>query len=232
MALPQSLLDESALLYRKVVSHGYMEHEAIANALVELVDRLPPIRRVLDLGSGDAELMKRFGRRREIGEYLAVDRSAESLDRAKAKLQDIAAEMQVFQADMLDFLWGSSTEFDLILVGYAVNALDADEKRALLRLARTRLSPQGVLLVYDAFRQPGESRQDCLDGYARIVEEDWSDLHDSEVAAIKTHVNRCCFPEDFETFVAWAVRADLRLDPELSWTGHNPYHKLIALRRA
>ncbi len=207
-----------------------MEHESIAHEVVKVSDRLPRVRRVLDLGCGDAEVMRRFGAHREVDQYFAVDRSRQALDRASAWLQDIAVEVQTFQADMLDFLWGTSLKFDLILIGYALNGLDGEEKRALLRLARTRLSSDGVLVVYDVFKQSGQSREDCLDGYAHIIEEDWTELHASEVAAIKTHIDRCCYPEDLGQFYRLLARAGLRPDPDLSWSGQNPYHKLICAR--
>jgi SAM-dependent methyltransferase len=232
IAYSQTLAEESDSLYRKVVDHGYMEHELIAQELLKVSDHLPRVRRILDLGCGDAEVLTRFGAYREIDEYFAVDRSRQALDRAGARLEDIAAGVHLYQQDMLEFLWATSLEFDLILIGYALNALDVDEKRALLRLARTRLTPEGVLLVHDVFRQPGESRQGCLEGYARIVENDWTELHPSEIAAVKTHIDRCCQPEDLDQFCRLAVRAGLRPDPALSWTGKNPYHKLIGVRPA
>lgn len=230
IAYSQAFADEPDLLYGKVVGHDYLEHEAIAHEVVKVVDRIPHVRRILDLGCGDAEVIARLSRRREIEQYFAVDRNRAALDRAGARLQDIAGELRLLENDMLDFLWSTSEEFDLILLGYAMNSLELDEKRALMRLARRRLSPDGVLLVYDVFGLPGESREDCLEGYARVVEENWQDLNASEIQAVKTHISRCCAPEDVDTLRGLASRAGLHSDPEPLWTGQNPYHKLISAR--
>ncbi len=108
-----------------------------------LLEFLPPApRRVLDLGTGDGELVARIRALHPDVEALAADFSAEMLGRARARLGGEPG-MRVVEHDLEEPLpdaWGT---FDVVVSSFAIHHVGHDRKRALYREVYERLEPGG-----------------------------------------------------------------------------------------
>jgi len=109
-----------------------------------VLEFLPPApRRVLDLGTGDGELLARIRAVHPDAGGVAADFSAEMLERARARFAADPA-VTVVEHDLNEALparWGT---FDVVVSSFAIHHLDHGRKRGLYREVRDRLEPGGV----------------------------------------------------------------------------------------
>jgi tRNA (cmo5U34)-methyltransferase len=109
-----------------------------------VLEFLPPApRRVLDLGTGDGELLARIRAVHPDADGVAADFSAEMLERARARFAADPA-VTVVEHDLNEALpdaWGT---FDVVVSSFAIHHLDHRRKRGLYREVRDRLEPGGV----------------------------------------------------------------------------------------
>jgi SAM-dependent methyltransferase len=103
-------------------------------------------RSMLDLGTGTGHMLRRFAKRFE--HVVAVDHSRAMLDvarrtSARSKLGDI----EFVAADAYDFLAHEPRRFDLVTCVGFLHHLQPESLAQLLDLARSRLAPDGVLIV-------------------------------------------------------------------------------------
>jgi tRNA (cmo5U34)-methyltransferase len=109
-----------------------------------VLEFLPPApRRVLDLGTGDGELLARIRAVHPDADGVAADFSAEMLERARARFAADPA-VTVVEHDLNEALpdaWGT---FDVVVSSFAIHHVDHRRKRGLYREVRDRLEPGGV----------------------------------------------------------------------------------------
>ena len=119
-----------------------------------LLEYLPPApRRVLDLGTGDGELLAHVRGMHPQAAGVAVDFSAEMLARARARYADEPA-VTVVEHDLdrpLPSSWGT---FDVVVSSFAIHHLAHDRKRVLYREVRDRLEPGGVFCNLEHVASP------------------------------------------------------------------------------
>jgi SAM-dependent methyltransferase len=153
------------------VDANWMAHREIFQALRAWVMlRSPGPFTLLDLGCGDAGLIKGTLDETGVWAYTGVDASPTALSRARNELAGARFQVRLREADMLAYLRGDSgpagsgKRFDVILASYAVHHLPVREKQEFFRLAHQALSPHGSLLFADVFRRDSETRAEYLDG--------------------------------------------------------------------
>jgi SAM-dependent methyltransferase len=111
----------------------------------ELVAHLPArVDRVLDLGTGDGRLLAAVREARPGAGGVAVDFSAEMLDRARDRYA-AAPDVEVVDHDLDHPLpdWGT---FDVVISGFAIHHLEDDRKAALYGEVYDRVRPDGRFL--------------------------------------------------------------------------------------
>ena len=121
---------------------------ASINALFRPMSRsLPAQRRImLDVGTGTGHMLRRFARSFE--RAVAVDHSQAMLDVTRATAARLGlANVDFVAADAHDFLARETRQFDLITCVGFLHHLQPSSLVELLRLARARLAPGGVLIV-------------------------------------------------------------------------------------
>jgi len=120
-------------------------------ALLEFLPAAP--RRVLDLGTGDGELLARIRDVHPDAEGVAVDFSAEMLGRARARFADDPA-VTVVAHDLDDPLPASWGTFDAVVSSFAIHHLDDARKRALYGEVYEHLVPGGVFCNLEHVASP------------------------------------------------------------------------------
>ena len=118
-----------------------------------------PVRRILDLGTGTGTGALALAQRFEAAEVVAVDKSAELLDRLDAKARGLAVgdRIRPVQAD-LDAHWPEAGPFDLVWASASLHHL-ADPDRVLARVLDA-LSPGSPLVALE------------MDSFPRFLPED------------------------------------------------------------
>ncbi|MEM7437694.1 MAG: class I SAM-dependent methyltransferase [Myxococcota bacterium] len=216
-------------LYRKVVENDYMAHTAIAQAVERALGEVPDAPSVLDLGCGDAEVVSRLAEVRSIGTYFGVDQSGAAIDSARARLERLLPGLDFKQENLLEFVRTTPLRFDVILCGYTLHHLSTEEKRDFFRFVRRVLNRGGMLMAYDAFRPPSESRRDYLEAYIAWIAEEWDAIHPEEHEAIASHMRAEDKPETLDVFCQLAQDAGLRPTRTPEWSCERNYHHLIRI---
>lgn len=120
-------------------------------ALLEFLPATP--RRVLDLGTGDGELLARVREAHPATEGVAVDFSAEMLGRARDRFADDPA-VTVVAHDLDDALPTSWGMFDAVVSSFAIHHVDDARKHTLYGEVYERLAPGGVFCNLEHVASP------------------------------------------------------------------------------
>jgi SAM-dependent methyltransferase len=134
--------------------------EFFAAVLRELVAREPPLRRVLELGSGPGFLARYVLEHLGDVDYVALDFSAAMHQLAHARLGSLATSVRFEQRDFKDESWFVGLgEFDAVFTVQAIHELRHKlYATSLHRQVRSILSAGGSYLVCDHFLGEGGMR--------------------------------------------------------------------------
>ncbi|MFO7630073.1 MAG: class I SAM-dependent methyltransferase [Prochlorococcaceae cyanobacterium] len=212
--------------YRTIVNHNLMEHgplaEATAAALEGWLAQRPPGAappRMLDLGCGDLALLAPLLQRLPLGSYTGLDLSAAVLPRAQAALGPVPYPCNWQQADLQSWIQAEGPAIDILHSAFAIHHLSEAEKETFLRAARGRISPQGIFLWADVFREPGETLAPYLERYTRRMR-GWQVLSPEQQAQAIDHVS--CFDQPAERGAIEATATAAGWQWQWIWQGsHN-----------
>jgi predicted TPR repeat methyltransferase len=148
--------------YRAIVEHDLMEHRAVAAATAAAIERWltarggdAPAPTMVDLGCGDLALLAPLLRRLPLGSYTGLDLAAVVLPLAQAALGAVPYPARWQEGDLLAWAQESAAQStDILHSAFAIHHLDDDGKARFLRAARRRISPDGLFLWVDVFREP------------------------------------------------------------------------------
>ncbi len=132
---------------RKDLPHRLDGYEA----LLEFLPATP--RRVLDLGTGDGELLARVRAAHPAAEGMAVDFSAEMLGRARRRFADDAT-VTVVEHNLDEPLPGAWGTFDAVVSSFAIHHVSDARKRFLYGEVHDRLEPGGVFCNLEHVASP------------------------------------------------------------------------------
>lgn len=217
-------------LYHRVIEQDYMFHRAI-HGEVRTVLRQSRSRRILDLGCGDAATMASTLDGLTLIGYTGVDLSPVALDAAATNLVSTGVKARLVESDFMAFLAESSAaEYDAIIAGYTVHHLQGDDLTRFFSLARRRLTPGGVILIYDVFREESETREQNLTRNHAWRVEAWKALSPDDLESIRGHVFEADYPKSQAEISFHAAEAGLEQAPELLFSAVTGIHRLYAWR--
>jgi SAM-dependent methyltransferase len=191
--------------YRRVVDHDLMEHRALtaatARAINDWLAARPagaPSARMVDLGCGYLGLLAPVLRHLPLGSYLGLDLSAPVLPRAAAALGPVSYPCQWREQDLL--AWAEAEPepepVDLLHSAFALHHLSDDDKARFLELCRRHLSPDGLLLWADVFREPGEAREAYVARYVERIRRGWNPFEPEQRQQVIDHLSQFDNPAD------------------------------------
>jgi ubiquinone/menaquinone biosynthesis C-methylase UbiE len=197
--------DRSAGEYDEILSHN-------RTGARRLVEAIPPgdYDEILDVGCGTGfvteEMVRRFGTSRVTG----VDPSEGMLERFRAKLTDLGAEVTLVQAGVHDMPVPDGA-FDAVVSGMAFHWFP-DKPGAIAAMAR-RLKPGGVMAVLASGTGTDAEFLDVLRAIDPPVPPGWISVFD-EIQ--RTGDQLAGYMEDarLEVIDAWEERRVRRTDPE------------------
>jgi SAM-dependent methyltransferase len=215
-------------IYDLVLDHDYMFHRELYGEVARtLVDRFGnhPFR-VLDLGCGSGRHLAPVLQARPVARYEGHDLSPVAISHARKNFGALACPVHFGEGDLRVALREEGGEpFDLIFTGFTLHHFTAAERTEILRLARRRLAPGGLVLVLDSMRDEGQTREAWLDAYCGWIGTDWRALSQEGLAAIFEHIRGCDQPGTLAEHDAAAVQAGFTRSRTIA---HRRWHRLWA----
>ena len=219
------LFQQQWATYRAVVQHDLMEHREVAEATAAAIEHWlqhrpseAPAPRMLDLGCGDLALLAPLLRRLPLGHYSGLDLTGSVLPLAQQALGAVPYPCQWIEADLLDWATGTTAlptdpgeaerqTVDLLHSAFALHHLSDAQKTDFLRAVRQRISPAGLFIWVDVFRQPGESREVYLERYRERIRNGWDVLSLAQQEQVISHISSFDIPADRAAIQAAAENA-------------------------
>lgn len=223
--------------YRAIVEHDLMEHRAVAEATASAIDDWLTARpagaaapQLVDLGCGDLALLAPLLQRLPLGSYTGLDLAAVVLPLARQSLGPVPYATHWREGDLLAWAQGqldgasagspAPQTPDILHSAFAIHHLDDGAKITFLQAARRRISPDGLFVWVDVFREPGESREAYVARYRQRISAGWHQLTGEQQEHVTSHLSAYDIPADREAIAAAARTAGWRW--HWAWQGaHN-----------
>ena len=195
--------------YRTIVQHDFMHHRALVGAVEQVLkhyfDGAPAGHRphFVDLGCGDADPLAAVLRELPLGSILGLDQASSVLPLAAKALGEVPYPCDWIQAELLEWATGATPQtnpVDILYSSFAIHHLDGESQEAFLAGARRRISPSGIFLWADIFREPGESVDAFRLRYTQRMTDHWGGaLQPQQLAQACFHVSNFDLPADRAT---------------------------------
>ena len=197
--------------YRAIVEHDLMEHRSVADATAAALtgwlaqrDPAAPAPRMVDLGCGDLALLAPLLRRLPLGSYTGLDLAGVVLPLAQQALGPVPYPTQWVEGDLLAWATASPNAasgeprepVDILHSAFAIHHLDQQQKAAFLAAARQHMSPGGIFVWTDVFREAGEQRDAYVERYSRRIRTSWQPLSAEQQDHVISHLSNFDLPAD------------------------------------
>ena len=191
----QSMFSEQWGIYKSVIGHNYMYHAELIEIVREEVNsfKAPSI---LDLGCGDSYIISESLSEGQTIDYCGVDSAAMALDFGRINLERSKGEITLINEDFLKALEGMKRSFDVIISGYSLHHLEAEDKKKCFSLISNLISDGGVFIFYDLESNPDESCSEYIKRVCDIFDDDWDKFGKKALEDIRTHVEGNDLPEN------------------------------------
>ena len=198
--------------YKTIVQHDFMHHRALVGAVEQVLkhyfDGAPAGHRphFVDLGCGDADPLAAVLRDLPLGSLLGMDQASSVLPLAAKALGEVPYPCDWIQADLLEWAKAPEAEadpttnpVDILYSSFAIHHLDGESQEAFLAGARKKISPSGIFLWADIFREPGETVDAFRLRYTQRMSNHWGTaLEQQQLAHACFHVSNFDLPADRE----------------------------------
>lgn len=209
--LSNEFFNEQWQLYQKVLNENYMGHREIYNVLHDfLVKYYNKPFSVLDLGCGDASFSSQVLLDTKINSYCGIDLSEPALEIARSNMEKVPGEKTFIQENLFDLVLqlevNLKDNFDVILASFSLHHLSLEQKECLIAKLPNLLKANGVFLLIDIVRLPGEDRENYIRRYLENVRQYWSLLTPQEFFKVEEHISSSDFPETQEALYSLAQK--------------------------
>ena len=210
--LPAILFSDNWNVYQKIIANNYMLHKEFSSATMEaLAQAAIPIKSVLDLGCGDAQLIAKDLATINIEAYTGYDLSEAALAQAEHFLQNLPAKKTLCLGRMENLLASSNEYWDLIYSSYAIHHLSDQGKQEIMQEVYHHLNPSGLFIMIDVMRQHDQTREAYMDYYIGGIRKNWPGLEIKEQDMIANHIHEYDYPAIESDLIAWASTIGFRV---------------------
>ena len=205
-------------IYQKTILANYMKHEEIGLLSQKHIKEFASNQRIkiLDLGCGDAHQIANQLATLNIQSYTGYDLSNQAIDLAKQHLQKTNAKLEFQVGKMEDLIKTESNTYNLLYSSFAVHHLNDEDKKVFIKDCAQRLEKNGLFILIDIKRLPGQSTDEYKNSYAEWIYQDWHTLLPEEKDAIVLHLQTCDIPVETDTYVEYAKQSGLSLIEEVA----------------
>ena len=185
-------------IYQEIIKHNYMFHRELSEATqtaLQAIQTGQPLR-ILDMGCGDASMVRLFLSSDQVAMYTGCDLSQPALDIAKSELDASGISHRLLCDDMVRIATEQADgSMDLVFSSYALHHLNAIEKERTLREVVRILAPGGAFVLIDIFREPDEDRAAYMDNYMGALRQGWTLLNEASQNMVINHATEFDYPE-------------------------------------
>lgn len=166
--------------------------------------------RILDLGCGDGSMTLPLLSADRIAAYVGCDLSKPALDIAENQIKTLGISAQLICDDMLKVVSEQQPQsIELIYSSYAIHHLNATQKQQIIEQIARVLTPGGLLVLIDIFREPDENRADYMQNYMARLKETWTALTSDAQELVINHATNYDFPEHSDFYQSLGQRFGL-----------------------
>lgn len=198
--------------YEAIVVYDYLWHNLANQALLEqIARRFGPTTPVsfLDLACGDAASTSRVLRDRPLKRYVGVDQSTPALASAARNVERLRTETSLVTADYVEYLETARERFDVIYIGLSAHHLGVPGLPRFFAAARRRLADNGVLVAFEPFTLPDETRDEHVERLCKIIEHFWIKMTPEHRGQVSAHIRASDYPIPQSKWDELAVAAGL-----------------------
>jgi cyclopropane fatty-acyl-phospholipid synthase-like methyltransferase len=221
-----ALFQRSWEVYRSVIDGNWMYHREIRATVAAWLDRAysdGPLE-MLDLGCGDAGVISQWLNRRPAVSYTGVDAAGEVLAMIPGRVSGLR-DLVLITAAMEDFVRTVENRYEVVICSYAFHHLSAEAKKEFVSNVKRCLKPGGAFILVDVLRNDGESRDEAVASYVRMMQTTWTGIRPEHLSLACAHVIEHDFPETFESIACMAVSTGFA--PSVRLAVHERHHALL-----
>ncbi|MGV6825951.1 MAG: class I SAM-dependent methyltransferase, partial [bacterium] len=156
---------------------------------------------ILDLGCGDASIVRRSGIIEYLRSYTGIDRSEQALEVAQSNLADCGVSVELQAGDYREDLSTLNKTFDAIVCGFTLHHQSAAEKANLMAAMAACLEPGGQLFLYDESRNVSETEKGYIRRLCASIDENWNLLNQEEKQDVLAHIQDSDSPASHDELV-------------------------------
>lgn len=206
-------------IYLEVSKCNYMSHHDFSKQIGSLFKKRliddNPID-VLDCGCGDAWMLSRLLKGRNVNSFTGYDMSEAALTYARERLGPLECELFLQAGPMEKLIKNEQKTFDLIYSSFAIHHLQDSEKESFLHDLSEHLKKGGLLIIIDLLRSDQLSRHQYIEEYIQNVGQTWKTVHPEDLELVYDHIRNFDFPATIAEFLSWVKEAGFSITHQFS----------------
>ena len=222
--------DDHWLLYSKLYANNYLYHRDIYPVLIRLLQSQPDLKRLLELGCGDAHWTRQVLQSIGPVDYTGLDICTTALERARANLEGLNCRVDLRHSDLMAALVEPATPYHGIFTSFCLHHLAEPDKQWVFQRVHSWLAPQGSFYMIDLVRRSDESRQQYIARQEAQIEARWTATTAEERERVRLHWQESDFPETLPTLEQMARNAGFT-SMETAYLDPTEAHALTVFRK-
>ena len=203
---PSLIFIQNWKIYHKVIESDYMNHLQIGSITRKVLNTFYASDHmdILDLGCGDADQLATVIREMNVKSYTGIDLSSQAIEIAKTNLSTLSCSVAFRIGKMEEEIKLLKKEYNLTFSSFAIHHLIDEQKQSFIEECFNRTSSNGLFILIDIKRQPGQTTEQYKSAYTHLIRNEWHHLSTSEKESIIAHLQECDFPVETTSYKEWA----------------------------
>jgi len=227
---PSQIFIRNWEIYQKIILEDYMNHKKLGKLsqayLQEFVNQSPI--NMLDIGCGDAHQIANQLAPLNTFSYTGYDLSEQAITLAKQHIQKTKANAKFHIGKMEELIKADNNTYNLLYSSFAIHHLTDENKKSFIADCFSRLENNGIFILIDIKRLPGQSTSDYKKSYADWIYQKWDALEKDEKDAIVEHLQTCDIPVETKSYIHFAQEAGFTFIKEADV---DPRHTLLVFSK-
>lgn len=209
---PSQIFIRNWKIYQKIIHENYMKHrelgEKVQHHLSALSLQIPL--KILDIGCGDAHQIAGQLKELHVNSYTGYDLSVQAIDFAKQHFASFI-NTKFYIGYMEELIKADDQTYNVLYSSFAIHHLTDEQKENLIKDCFSKLEHNGLFILIDIKRLPGQSISAYQLSYADWIKSDWHALTEEEQLAIIDHLSTCDIPVETKTYAEFAKQTGFTL---------------------
>ncbi len=213
-------------IYQKIIQVNYMKHKELGQHVQDSLTIFATGRpiHVLDMGCGDAQQIANQLQSFDIISYTGYDLSEQAIAFAKKNTEKLNTQVSFHRGKMEELIKQDSKTYNILYSSFAIHHLTDQLKKDFISDCFMRLENEGLFILIDIKRQPGQTTAEYKKSYSNWILNEWSALNNDEKTAIIDHLNTCDIPVETTTYITYGIEAGFNFIKEVDI---DPRHTLL-----